>query len=72
MSEKCRSRGITSGTREWADHNVNCVIGCSNNCRYCYAKMMAKRFGRKTEDSWKEMVIRRDAVERSYKKHFPA
>jgi DNA repair photolyase len=41
-----KGREITSGTKEWADHNVNCIRGCSNDCRYCYAKIMAKRFGR--------------------------
>lgn len=37
---------ITLGTKEWADSNVNCYLGCSNNCRYCYAKKMAIRFNR--------------------------
>ena len=27
-----------TGTREWAEHNENCIKGCRNNCRYCYAK----------------------------------
>ena len=62
-------RKITSGTKEWADFNVNCVKGCSNDCRYCYAKMIAKRFGRKTEDSWKNMEINIKAVEKNYKKY---
>jgi len=63
------SRKITSGTKEWADYNVNCVKGCSNDCRYCYAKMIAKRFGRKTDESWKNMEINTKAVEKSYKKY---
>ena len=61
-----RKREITSGTKEWADHNVNCIKGCSNNCRYCYAKMMAKRFGRCTEETWQNMIINSNAVERKY------
>lgn len=64
-----KQREITSGTREWADHNVNCIKGCFNNCRYCYAKMMAKRFGRCTEDTWKDMIIRNGAVEKKYGKY---
>ena len=63
------TRKITSGTKEWADFNVNCVKGCSNDCRYCYAKMIAKRFGRKTEDSWKNMEINTKAVDKNYKKY---
>ena len=63
-----KQRKITSGTREWADYNVNCVAGCYNNCRYCYAKVMAKRFGRATEDTWKLMKVRHEAVTRNYAK----
>jgi len=63
-----KKRKITSGTREWADYNVNCIKGCYNNCRYCYAKMMAKRFGRSTDDTWKNMNIRKEVLSRNYKK----
>jgi len=64
-----KKREITSGTKEWADHNVNCVKGCFNNCRYCYAKMMAKRFGRCEEDTWKDMIINQTAVNKEYGKY---
>lgn len=64
-----KKRKITSGTKEWADYNVNCFKGCYNNCRYCYAKMMAKRFGRATEETWKDMEIRRDIVNKSFRKY---
>ncbi|MFX0199824.1 MAG: radical SAM protein [Candidatus Hodarchaeota archaeon] len=63
-----RKRKITSGTKEWADHNVNCLKGCYNNCRYCYAKIMAKRFGRNTHDTWKNMEVREDVVRKSFRK----
>ena len=53
--QKMESRKITSGTKEWADNNINIVFGCENNCRYCYAKKMAIRFERKTEETWKVM-----------------
>jgi len=59
---------VTSGTKEWADHNVNCIKGCYNNCRYCYAKIMAKRFGRATEKSWCTMKIRQEMVNKTYRK----
>lgn len=42
-----------SGTREWAEKTANCIRGCSHDCRYCYAKCMAIRFGRKTKDTWR-------------------
>jgi DNA repair photolyase len=59
---------ITSGTKEWADSNVNCLKGCHNNCRYCYAKMIAKRFKRCTEETWQNMEIRHDMVNKTFHK----
>lgn len=64
-----KTRKKTSGTKEWADVNINCIKGCANDCRYCYAKMIAKRFGRCTEETWKNMVIRREIVEKKFKKY---
>ena len=64
----CSLEKIPTGTKEWADHNINCIKGCYNNCRYCYAMCMAKRFGRATNDTWKEMVIREDVVNSKFRK----
>jgi DNA repair photolyase len=44
-----------TGTRQWAPINENCIIGCSNDCAYCYAAKNAVRFGRMTRDEWKVM-----------------
>ena len=63
-----KSRKITIGTKEWANSNVNCYYGCSNNCRYCYAKKMAIRFKRKTEKTWKIMVPNKRPIEKGYRK----
>jgi len=63
-----KTNKITLGTKEWADLNVNCMSGCYNNCRYCYAKLMAKRFGRHTDDSWPKMKIRTNILRRSFKR----
>lgn len=62
------TRKITLGTKEWADSNVNCYLGCSNNCRYCYAKKMAIRFKKKTEDTWKIMVPNQKNINKGYRK----
>ena len=62
-------REITSGTKEWADHNVNCVKGCFNDCRYCYAKMMGKRFGRCNEKTWKEMEVNESVLKKAFRKY---
>jgi len=59
---------ITSGTKEWADHNINCCLGCYNDCRYCYARKMATRFGRTTQEDWRDMKVRKDQVNRSYRR----
>ena len=29
---------------EWCDHTWNPITGCLHNCRYCYARGMARRF----------------------------
>lgn len=65
---KCEKNKITSGTKEWADSNVNCYFGCSNDCRYCYAKKMAIRFKRKTEKNWKVMIPNERVINRNFKK----
>jgi len=59
---------IPTGTKEWASSNVNIISGCSHNCRYCYAKKLALRFGRKTEDSWKIMELSQEKLHKNYKK----
>jgi len=64
----CSLEKIPTGTKEWADHNVNCIKGCYNNCRYCYAMLMAKRFGRATNNTWKKMIIREDVVNSKFRK----
>jgi DNA repair photolyase len=63
-----KSRKITLGTKEWADSNVNCYFGCSNDGRYCYAKKMAIRFKRKTEETWKHMEPNQKAIKKGYSK----
>ena len=68
METKVRTRKITLGTKEWADSNVNCYFGCSNDCRYCYAKMMAIRFKRKTSKTWRLMEPNIKNIEKNYKK----
>ncbi|MCW4049906.1 MAG: radical SAM protein [Candidatus Bathyarchaeota archaeon] len=67
-SKRKTGRKITKGTKEWADYNVNCIKGCGNDCRYCYAKMMGKRFGRCTEETWKDMEIRQDVLNKKFRK----
>jgi DNA repair photolyase len=55
-----------SGTKEWADKNVNCILGCPHGCLYCYGRGMARRFHRIGSDSdWLTPVVRIEEVTRN-------
>jgi DNA repair photolyase len=47
-----------TGTREWSSSSVNVMSGCSNGCRYCYAKANAIRFGQHTRETWEQETER--------------
>lgn len=38
-----------TGLYEWVNRNINSLVGCSNNCKYCYAECMNQRFEIETE-----------------------
>ena len=58
-----------SGTKEWSTHSVNCISGCSHNCRYCYAREMATRYRRITSaDDWATMTVRPAEVSKRRRK----
>lgn len=57
-----------TGTKEWASSSVNCVVGCSHDCRYCYAKEMAARYGRRTPETWHREVVQWGNVDKNYGK----
>lgn len=40
------------GTKEWTPYTYNFVLGCSNDCVYCYAKAMMIRYKKKQVDTW--------------------
>lgn len=56
------------GTREWAAENYNFINGCKHDCKYCYSKEMAIRFGRKDSTTWKIEQIREKDLNRNIKK----
>jgi len=43
-----------SGTREWAAHSCNIMVGCAHGCLYCYARASAVRRGlvSQEEEAW--------------------
>lgn len=59
-----------TGTREWADRNVNCCQGCANACLYCYGRDYALRFKRiATGAEWATERVKLNALERHYAKY---
>ncbi len=59
----------TFGTYEWASFNANFISGCKHDCKYCYSKEMAIRFGRKTNGDWRNEEIRKEMLFKKFKKH---
>ncbi len=57
-----------TGTKEWAKTNINISNGCSNDCKYCYARQMAERFRRTTEDTWHTEIIDEAKITKNYRK----
>jgi len=59
-----------TGTREWAQKTVNCVLGCKHDCRYCYARYdMVDRFGKIKRGDWTNPVVREPEVRKSRPKY---
>lgn len=59
------------GTKEWANYNINCVTGCSHDCKYCYAKSMAIRYKRRTSRTWKDEIVNTAALSKKYSNQLP-
>jgi DNA repair photolyase len=52
-----------TGTREWAEETRNLYVGCRHDCKYCYARANALRFGRiESADQWTNMSINKNAA----------
>jgi DNA repair photolyase len=57
-----------TGTREWADRNVNIQVACENNCSYCYAAAGAQgQYGYVEKGKWGEPVLRWKAINSPWK-----
>lgn len=65
---KSRKQHQLFGTKEWSDYNVNCVFGCSHDCKYCYAKAMRVQYDKITPSSWKTELIRTKGLSKKYLK----
>jgi len=58
-----------TGTKEWADKNINFSKGCSNNCKYCYACTMGYRFGWKELGTWDQMINNESMWTKNFRKY---
>jgi len=47
---------------EWTDYNCNIYTGCYHDCRYCYARLMTKRFWL-GQMNWRDVRLVKNAVE---------
>jgi len=57
------------GTGEWSDASRNCVIGCSNDCAYCYARANATKSGAVVNrESWLREKIDEKEIKRKHTK----
>lgn len=53
-----REKKPIKGTREWAVAEVNCAVGCSYGCRYCYARYdLVERRKLVTEQEWMQCKV---------------
>lgn len=52
------NRKSIRGTREWAVAEINCCLGCSHGCRYCYARYdQVERRGIVTPEQWGSCTV---------------
>jgi hypothetical protein len=69
-----KKKNEKTGVQEWAEKSVNLQYGCENNCRYCYAKKMAGRFGRIPPEGWDYPILKttRPSIPSNSKVMFPS
>ena len=71
---KTKKEKKATGTAEWAAKTVNIQYGCENDCKYCYAKRMARRFSRIPAEGWDKPILKtvRPIVPRKTNIMFPS
>jgi DNA repair photolyase len=71
MNKKYSNHAIAAvtGTKEWAAKTINCCTGCSNNCRYCYARSIGLRFGWTSYQDWGNCHVRPADVAKKHRKY---
>lgn len=55
------------GTGEWAGHSRNCMLGCSNDCAYCYARANAIKHGKvSSREAWNKESVETSELNRRH------
>jgi len=57
-----------SGNKEWAPYRESCLVGCSHDCKYCYAKAMAVHYKRTSPQNWKNEKLRPNTLQKVFHK----
>ena len=52
--------------QDWADKTINIYKGCSNDCRYCYARAEAVRFNRVKKEEWATEILNQEKFKKGW------
>ncbi len=63
-----KSKKEKDNVQDWADKGINVYRGCSNDCRYCYAREISVRQHGNTLDQWKNEVLNKNIVKKGWRK----
>ena len=66
-SMKNNRKPNSQGTQEWSVKTVNCCTGCSQDCIYCYAKMLAIRRNQVASEEWPNEKVRQHDVNKKHR-----
>lgn len=57
----------SNGTKEWSIQSANFITGCKNDCKYCFSKATAIYNKRKTQDDWKEEIVKPSKLNKGWR-----
>lgn len=57
----------SNGTKEWSTESANFIIGCKNDCKYCFSRATAIYNKRKTQDDWIEEIVRPSKLNKGWR-----
>jgi DNA repair photolyase len=58
---------ISNGTKEWSTESANFISGCMNDCKYCYSRATAIYNKRKTQENWKEEIVKPSRLNKGWR-----